>query len=339
MTSPLCRRAALLSIVGVALAAPAPAAFAATTTVTGDGGTPVTLGGAVTLRQMKPDVVFTFAADEKRYAASVLAPNGAAASTGTSCVNVSSNFPERVKYLGNGAYTVVLKVSKNPDDTDCSEGVEQRLAFTINASTAVVPPASQPLLTRKPGEFTAITYDVPVDANPGADSYDFRYAASAVLAADGGLGDPFNTGFVKLETGRASVSFTKPGRYTFVARAKSFRSDVTTAWSPRVEVNVIAPFDLLSTSFPDARGPSYQLSGQVRETSVTGKVKVAIAKGKTGKRFRTLGTAKIRAGGTFKLRFKLRTFGFYRLRYRFAGSPTVAAGEVTETIRIRKTFF
>jgi hypothetical protein len=333
------RRLGLALPVALLFALPAPAAFGATATVTSDGGTPVSLGGPVTIRQMKPDVVFAFAPDEKRYAASVVAPNGAAASTGISCIGVNANGPERVKYLGNGAYTVILKVSKNADDSNCAQATEQRFTFTINAFTSVLPPGAQPLLTRRPTEFGAITYEVPVDANPGADSYDFRYAANAVLSPDGGISDPFSTGFVRTETGKASITFQKPGRYTFVARAKSFRSDVPTAWSPRIDVTVVAPFDLQVTSFPDRRGPTYKLSAQTREPTATGKVKVYIAKGKTGKKFRSLGTAKLRAGGKFSLRFKLKTYGYHRLRYKYAGNATVARGDIVETIKISKTFF
>lgn len=339
MTLPVRRRAALLLALGAALAAPAPAALAAGATVTGDGGTPVTLGGALTLRHMHPDVNFTFAPDEARYGAAVLGPSGSPAAIGTSCTSVSNASRETVKYQGNGAYTVVLRVTKASDDFDCSEATETRFGFTINAFTSIVPPSSQPLLSRRADSFAAIAYEVPVDLNPGADTYDFLFAAGAVAAPDGGLAEPFDRGFVNRDTGKATISFSKPGRYSLVTRAKSFSSDVPTAWSPRIEVTVVAPFDLLQTTYPDSRGPSYKLAGQIRETSATGKVKISIAKGSKGKVFRTLGSAKIRSGGKFSLRFKLRKYGRYTLRYKFAGSPTVAPGDVRQSIRISKRFF
>ena len=64
------------------------------------------------------------------------------------------------------------------------------------------------------------------------------------------------------------------------------------------------------------------------ETSAAGgRVTVAAAKGKNGKRFRTLGKAKINSKGVFKLRFRLAR-GTYRMRYSFKGSSTVARGTV-----------
>ena len=76
----------------------------------------------------------------------------------------------------------------------------------------------------------------------------------------------------------------------------------------------MAPFDLSSVSFPDSRGPSYQLRGIVREKAIAGsRVTVAAAKGKKGKRFRTLGKGKVNSEGVFKVRFRL-SRGTYRIR-------------------------
>ena len=41
--------------------------------------------------------------------------------------------------------------------------------------------------------------------------------------------------------------------------------------------------------------------------------------------------------GVFKLRFRLKKLGVYRLRYSSAGSSTVARGSVTRKARIRRT--
>jgi hypothetical protein len=232
------------------------------------------------------------------------------ASSGSGCVRTSSVFPERVAYQGNGTYTVKYKTGA--DFNACEAAAEQSMPFVINASVSISPPAAQPLLLRRPGSFTSISFDVPVSLNPGADSYEFRYAPNATLGPDGGITGEAQNGFVNLQSGTASVTFSAPGRYTFVARAKSFRSDVPTAWSPRVDVNVVAPFDLIAPRLTDARGPSYTVAGQVRETSATGKVTIAIGKGKNPKRFKTLGAAKIRKGGKFALRFRLTKLGSYR---------------------------
>ena len=53
-----------------------------------------------------------------------------------------------------------------------------------------------------------------------------------------------------------------------VARAQS--GDYFTPWSAPITITMIAPFDLLATSFPDSRGPSYQLKGTVREKTMAG---------------------------------------------------------------------
>ena len=60
---------------------------------------------------------------------------------------------------------------------------------------------------------------------------------------------------------------------------------------------------------------------------------------KGGKFHRELGKAKIDSKGRFTKRFKLRRLGVYRLRYTYRGSDLVAAGRVTEQIRIRKRIF
>jgi hypothetical protein len=124
-----------------------------------------------------------------------------------------------------------------------------------------------------------------------------------------------------------------PGTYVMVARAKT--GDYFSPWSPPVTIRLIAPFDLSSTTFPDARGPSYQVRGIVGETTAGGRVTVSAAKGKKGTHFRRLGRAKVNSKGVFKLRFRLRKVGFYRLRFSYGGSSVVARGSVTEVVRIR----
>ena len=60
-----------------------------------------------------------------------------------------------------------------------------------------------------------------------------------------------------------------------------------------------------------------------------------MAKGKKGKRFRTLGKAKVNSKGAFKLRFRL-SRGTYRMRYSFRGNSTSPAGTVYEVVTIRR---
>ena len=78
--------------------------------------------------------------------------------------------------------------------------------------------------------------------------------------------------------------------------------DYYTAWSPPVTMKLIAPFDFSTRTFPDQRGPRYSVRATLREASAAGsRVTVAVAKGKNGKRFRTLGRAKVYSKGVFKL--------------------------------------
>jgi len=137
-------------------------------------------------------------------------------------------------------------------------------------------------------------------------------------------------------TGKVRFSpFDGPGAYVMVARA--VYGDTATAWSAPITLNVISPFDMTGVSFPDSRGPSYQLRGTVREKALAGsRVTIAVAKGKKGKRFKTLGKAKVSSKGVFKLRFTVRARGTCRLRYSFAGNSMVARGTVFDPIRIRR---
>lgn len=330
---------------GAALAAvlilPASSALAAGATVTGDDGAQTPLGANPTIRHMGPDVKFSFEPSETYYSVSITGPAGKPASPGSSCGRTTSAYDEHIRYQGNGQYTVKLLVSRTADDSACAEATEQVFTFTINAFTGIQAPASNTLLTRRPDSVSLITYDVPVDLNPGADSYDLRFARNATLTPDGDIAGDASTAFVSTETGKAQMSFSSPGRYTLVVRAKVFTADgtVTTAWGPPVTVTAVAPFDMFSPTFPDARGPSYKLSGVLRESSARGKIAIAIAKGKKSKKFRKLGNAKLRKGGKFSLRFKLRKAGTYRLRYTFKGSATTDSGVVTQVIRIRRRSF
>ena len=322
---------------GLALAVPG-AAEAATATVSGDDGNAVPLSGAVTIRNMSPEVGALFAPEEKRYSMSITGPSGAAAASDVPCIGTGAAYSKNVNYQGNGTYTVTIRTSPDSGDYNCQQlGAPQKFTFTIGARTAITAPAPT-LLTRKPGEFAAIAYAFPVDVNPGADRHEIRYAAGAAIGPDGAISGPSDSAFLNTSTGAANVTFSKPGLYTFVARATDFggAGDISTAWSAPAEVRVLAPFDLSTTALADSRGPKYKIAGQVRETTARGKLRLLVAKGKKGGKFRRLATGKIRSGAKFTLKFKLRRTGTYRLRYVFKGSPTVAAGSVTERFRVSR---
>ena len=49
-----------------------------------------------------------------------------------------------------------------------------------------------------------------------------------------------------------------------------------------------------------------------------------------------LGTAKVSSKGVFTRRFRLTKTGWYRLRFKYAGSATVAGGTIYDVVRIRR---
>jgi hypothetical protein len=210
------------------------------------------------------------------------------------------------------------------------------LQWTVAASVALVAPAG-PLPTRQAGSFSTIMQQLDFTANPGAISYEIKFAKGGVVQPDGSLSSPaLKDGFLNRSTGKVEIiGASEPGDYVVVARAKS--GDYATAWSAPITMRLIAPFDFSTRVFPDQRGPRYSVRATLREKTAAGsRVTVAYAKGKNGKRFKTLGKAKVNSKGTFKLNFTIRKRGTYRLRYSFRGNATVARGTVYEVITIRR---
>lgn len=327
------RLAGLILTVAAALAAAAPAS-AVTPHITGDDGAVVPLTSGASLRHMSPDVTFTFTAEEQYYAARVVGPAGPA-STGTDCLRTSSPFAERVRYQGNGTYTVFFKSAGSSEA--CRSATEGSATFTINAATSLAG-APAGFVRREPGSGIATPLELAVNTNPGAEAYDIKYAANATLGADGGIAGTAESAFVDMATGKTRITFFRPGTYTIVIRAKTFRSDVPTAWSAPATIVVKDPFDLSFATLSDNIGPTYAVKGTVRETSARGRVTVSLGKGKNPKRFRKLGTAKVGKGGKFKLRFRQRGYGNFVMKFSYKGGPTVAAGFEKRPIRFFRTF-
>jgi hypothetical protein len=314
-------------------------ASAASVTITGDDGNPVAINTAspTAIRQLDLQYAATFDGTDPAYhTTTVVGPDGAAASSGSSCYPRSAitSVSRSVDYRGNGNYAVVVRTFTNQA---CTAGAkESRYLFSINAGTAITPPAGI-VLTREPNSFSTITHKVPVALNPGAFAYEVKYAGGGVIGPDGAISGPSADAFMDRTTGLADARFTEPGRYVMVARIKS--GDYYTPWSAPINFAVKAPFDLSFVGFPDPNGPSYKLRGTLRDPFARGsRVTVYYAKGKKGGRFRKLGrSSKINSKKAFTLRFKLRKPGVYRLQYRFKGSSLVLGGKVTEAIRIRRT--
>jgi hypothetical protein len=333
-------RRILLAALALSAFAPATAQAAPTVTATGDDGNPVTLNPTAPtgFRQMNVSVNITVPrADTRFFNAQVLDPAGGAATPLSECTAVSAT-TETLQgspgYHGNGPYTVVIKYYGDENCTGTAR--ETRSQYAVNAgSTVTAPPAK--LLTRAPDSFITNTHQLGVTLNPGAVTYEVRYALGGVIGPDGAITGASTEAFVDTATGLAGFRFEKPGRYVGVSRAET--DGVFTPWSPPTIIDAIAPFDLAPTAFPDSRGPSYKLRGQVREHSARGKVTIYLAKGKKKGKFHRIGKAKINKKGRFTKRFTTHKTGVYRLRYTYKGSSLVASGRVTERIHITRHFF
>ena len=333
--------AAAAATAALLVCAPATAQGAVTGTVKGDDGNPVALtpGAPLTLRNMDVEAISRVAAsDGASFKATVVDPAGVPAVTGTpACWDTRFITEDKhfVDYRGNGTYTMTVSLFS---DRNCATpkagGPTVTMQWTVSAAVALAPPAG-PLMTRLKDSFSTITQQLDFSGNPGASTYEIKYAKGGVVGPDGSISSPaLKDGFLNRATGKVELLASEPGDYVIVARAKS--DDHYTAWSAPITMKLIAPFDISSRSFPDQRGPRYQVRGTLRETSAGGRVTVAAAKGKNGKRFRTLGKARVNSQGVFKLRFTIRKRGTYRLRYSFAGSATVDRGTVYEVVRIRR---
>lgn len=335
-------RQILLLALAISALVPASAAAAPTVTVTGDDGNPVPLNAAAPTGIRNMDVtadVTVPAADAPYYTSQVFDQAGTAVSSGSGCrtTQFSPTWKNFADYRGNGTYTVLVRYFGS-SDSDCNgAATESRLQYAINAGIGVTGPPGR-VLTRAKNSFSINSHELGVGLNPGAFSYEVRYALGGVTGPDGAISGPSAETFVNRANGLAPFRFDKPGRYVIVARAKT--DDFFTPWSAPVNVTAVAPFDIERVSFPDARGPRYKLRGQIRERVARGRVTVSIARGRKGGKFRRLGSrAKINSKGRFTKKFTLRRTGVYRLRYTYRGSSVVAAGSVTEAIRIRRRIF
>jgi hypothetical protein len=314
-------------------------ASAATVTVTGDDGNPLPISASAptAIRQMDVSYAVTFdGSDQAHHTTTVLGPDGAVASSGSSCYPKSAipNVGRHVDYRGNGTYAVVVRTFTN---SACTAGAkETRFLYSVTAGTAITPPGAI-VLTRQANSYSTITHKVPVALNPGGLAYEVKYAKGGVIGPDGGISGPSSDAFLDRTTGLADARFTEPGQYVMVARIKS--GDYYTPYSAPINFTVKAPFDLSYVGFPDDDGPSYKLRGTLRDAFARGsRVTVYYAKGKRGGKFRKLGrSSKINSKRVFTLRFKLRKRGTYRLQYRFKGSSLVLGGKVTQRITIRRS--
>jgi hypothetical protein len=324
---------AAAAAIAAALTMPA-IAGAASVTITGDDGNPVALNPAAppTLRQMKTEVGVTRTGNEQRYTVTTAGPAGPA-STGYTCFSVPTT--DRMNYQGNGTYTVTVTTYT---DTACKVGAKTTTyPVAITAGVALAQPAGV-LLTRQPNDLTPIEHQVPYTPNPGALTDEIRYASGGVMAPDGSISGPSQQAFVDPVSGAVKLRLTAPGDYVVVARAQAF-SQAFTPWSAPIRFRAVAPFDFVSApSCVDCRGPRYKLRGTLREKSARGKVKIKLARGNKGGKYRSIGKARIRKG-VFKKKLTIKRPGVYRAKYVFKGSATTAPGTVTTKFRITRRSF
>jgi hypothetical protein len=313
------------------------AAHAASVTVTGDDGNPLALaqGAAASIRNQSPTVGIAFADKNGYFSASVAGPDGVAVANPLSCF-LNDSFTRAIDFRGNGNYTITVANYAKADTTCKTPTSTETYVFAINSSTSVGAPAG-PFLKRAPNTYTTNTLSLPVALNPGASTYDVQYAAGAVLAPDGSISGPSSQGFVNSSTGALDLTFTAPGTYTIVARART--GQYASPWSAPVNVQVLVPFDLSSVSFPDSIGPKYTLKGYLRETSIRGKVTLAMARRGAHKRygkFRSIGSVHVSSKGTFQKTFKQRRTGYYRVRIHYAGSAIAPATTIYGRVHITR---
>lgn len=334
------RTALLAASAAIAAGAIAPAAASAVTMqVTGDDGNPIGLGATINVRNMSPQVSPTGIVAGDVYGFTIAGPNGAPVAVAASCYDSTDTppSPRTVDYVGNGTYTVTLN-RYAASDTSCSNPpTATALPFTITASVAITAPPG-PALTRQPGSSLPNTVTLPIDLNPGALTHEIFVGRNVVPNPDGSLPGTPDAAFADTTTRTVGVRLDKgPGAYVVVARAKGYSGSSTpnvfTAFSAPVTIHAFAPFDIKSLRWTDSRGPSYRFTATIMETSATGKVSIAIGRGKKGK-YKSFGSAKIRKHA-FSKRFKL-SVGTWRVRFTYRGNATVAGGYEVRAFKITR---
>jgi len=340
------RRILVAAAVATALAVvPAKAAQAAVSvTVLGDDAAPIALNAAAPtgVRMMDQKVGVTVDQSEgARWKLQVLDPAGTSALLSSPACNATkytTTDSRIVSFRGNGTYTVQVSFFADADTSCATPAKTASYQFVIASSVALGQPAAPVLLTRAPNSFSTNTQTLDFAGNPGQSGYEIRYAKGAVLGPDGAISGPSEQAYVDSATNKVQlIGLRDPGVYTVVARAKNL--DYYSPWSAPVTMRLMEPFDMDRVTAIDSRGPSYKLRGYLRDQwSAGGKVTVSIASGKKGKHFVRKGKAKVNTKGQWTLRFTVRKYGYYRVKYSYSGNANVLKGSVVQTVRIRRIF-
>jgi hypothetical protein len=328
--------AAALAAAALLACAPAAAHAAVSASVTDDAGNFATLtpGAPLAIHNLSAQALVHVDKDATNglFSAAVTDQNGATDGLGADCYLAGDDAKLYPDYHGDMGYTLTV-TTYAPNDFSCARPkATYTYAWTVGAVVAIAPPAG-PLLERD-ATGALVTQALGFSGAPGATTYQVKYALNGVVQPDGSLGGAVQDGYIDSTTGKLQLLATKPGTYVVVARAGS--AAAFTPWSAPVTLHVLAPFAFID-SFPDAIGPRYTIRGKLDEGSARGgKVTLAAAKGRHGKRFRTLGHGTIDKHGVFKIHITLHRRGVYLFRYTFKGRGTVAGGRVLEAVKISR---
>ena len=247
----------------------------------------------------------------------------------------SANFAD---YRGNGTYS-----RRRSASTPGGRHLHRRRHAPASTSTRSTPASASrapptKFLTRAPNSLITNRYELGVGLNPGASSYEVRYALGGVIGPDGAISGPSAETFVNTANGLADFRFDKPGRYVIVARAtrnqllhpveraapSSTRSrrSTSSAWrSPTRAARATRSAARCASAAPAAA------ASRSHREEVEGR-QVPPHRPREGQ-----------LEGSLHQALPPRGYGKYRLRYTYSGSSLVAAGRVTQRITIRKRFF
>jgi hypothetical protein len=313
----------------LALAVLPAVAPALTVTVTGDDGRPLAINPAAppSLRTLRPTVVVAGDAGGGRYSVAFADPAGKQAANPVACQDPATPSSARLPFRGNGRYTVAVTTFA-PGDLSCTLPAGPAASFGFTIAGRVVLGVVRRFAMRDPGHPGRIKpLALTVDADPGSQTREVRFARDARLRRDGSIrGRSLRAPF---RVGSASLVFPAPGEYTVVAR--DVADGIATPWSEPARIRVVTPFDLFSLRYTDTSGPAFHLLAHA-PPGATGVVHVALARGRGA--FHRLGRARIDADGAFGARFSARTAGRYRLRFSYGGNGLVTRGDVLRGFRV-----
>ena len=113
--------------------------------------------------------------------------------------------------------------SASSRDRDCTTADEHvNLQWTVGASVALGAPAGPAAHAPDTDSFSTITQQLDFTGNPGAITYEIKFAKGGVVQPDGSLSSPaLKDGFLNRATGKVEIiGASEPGDYVVVARGR-----------------------------------------------------------------------------------------------------------------------